>query len=155
MSNKQGIVEKKVFKGNMFGAFNDTDSEEEEEEVLEQKEEVVNEKNITKEQLTYQLTEENDDYGEGWTDVKRKHDVDLIYGKDSWQYKVITNRLIFEDDNQSVLEVFEMKRLYYKFKKAKNNYYRNKLLKKMMWSITNDAWNSIKNMVIEKPRGQR
>ncbi len=150
MSNKQGIVEKKVFKGNMFGAFNDTDSEEEE-EVLEQKEEVVNEKNITKEQLT----EENDDYGEGWTDVKRKHDVDLIYGKDSWQYKVITNRLIFEDDNQSVLEVFEMKRLYYKFKKAKNNYYRNKLLKKMMWSITNDAWNSIKNMVIEKPRGQR
>ena len=149
MSNKQGIVEKKVFKGNMFGAFNDTDSEEE--EVLEQKEEVVDEKNIIKEQLT----EENNDHGEGWTDVKRKHDVDLIYGKDSWQYKVITNRLIFEDDNQSVLEVFEMKRLYYKFKKARNNYYRNKLLKKMMWTITNDAWNSIKNMVIEKPHGLR
>jgi len=45
-----------------------------------------------------------------------------------------------------------LKRLYYKFKKAKNNYYRNKLFVKMMRTITDEAWNSIKNMVVEKSR---
>jgi hypothetical protein len=153
MSNKHSIIEKKVFEGNMFAAFDNSDSEEElkeKTEKTENNEEVI--ENIEKnniDKLNVVINQEEDD-SIGWTKVKRKHDVDLIYGRDTWQYKVITNRLIFEDDNQSVLEVFELKRFYYKFKKAKNNYYRNKLFSKMMRTITEEAWNSIKNMVIEK-----
>ena len=148
MSNKQSIIEKKVFEGNMFAGFEYSDSEEEVEDKIETNIEVETNVDVeTKEDIN-----QVEDNGVGWTEVKRKHDVDLLYGRDTWQYKVITNRLIFEDDNQSVLEVFELKRFYYKFKKAKNNYYRNKLFKKMMWTITEEAWNSIKNMVIEKTR---
>lgn len=148
MSNKQSIIEKKVFEGNMFAGFEYSDSEEDVEDKIETNIEVETNVDVeTKEEIN-----QVEDNGVGWTEVKRKHDVELLYGRDTWQYKVITNRLIFEDDNQSVLEVFELKRFYYKFKKAKNNYYRNKLFKKMMWTITEEAWNSIKNMVIEKTR---
>lgn len=152
MSNKQSIIEKKVFEGNMFSGFEYSDSEEEVEEKTETNVEVVENMETNVEFEPNEESNQVEDDGVGWTDVKRKHDVDLIYGSDTWQYKAITNRLIFEDDNQSVLEVFELKRLYYKFKKAKNNYYRNKLFVKMMRTITDEAWNSIKNMVVEKSR---
>lgn len=152
MSNKQSIIEKKVFEGNMFAGFEYSDSEEEVEEKTETNVELEQNVETNVDVETKEEINQVEDNGVGWTEVKRKHDVELLYGRDTWQYKVITNRLIFEDDNQSVLEVFELKRFYYKFKKAKNNYYRNKLFKKMMWTITEEAWNSIKNMVIEKTR---
>lgn len=151
MSKNTNIVDfKQRQQGNMFDGFDVSEDEESEnEEVIETKKEEVISSNYTYEGEE-KIVEDTEEAEDEWTEVKRKHDVDLIYPRGTWQYKVITNRYIFEDDCQLVLDVFEIKKLFYKFKKAKNNYIRNKLFRRLLRVITDEAWESIKNMVIEK-----
>jgi hypothetical protein len=151
MSKNTNIVDfKQRQQGNMFDGFDVSEDEESEnEEVIETKKEEVISSNYTYEGEE-KIVEDTEEAEDEWTEVKRKHDVDLIYPRGTWQYKVITNRYIFEDDGQLVLDVFEIKKLFYKFKKAKNNYIRNKLFRRLLRVITDEAWESIKNMVIEK-----
>lgn len=154
MSRNTNIIDfKERQQGNMFDGFDVSEDEESENDVSE-KEEVIS-SNYTYEEEPNLVEEAKDakDAKDDWTEVKRKHDVDLIYPRGTWQYKVITNRYIFEDDGQFVLDVFEIKKLFFKFKKAKNNYVRNKLFRRLKRVITDEAWESIKNMVIE--RGSR
>lgn len=154
MSRNTNIIDfKERQQGNMFDGFDVSEDEEYENDVSE-KEEVIS-SNYTYEEEPNLVEEAKDakDAKDDWTEVKRKHDVDLIYPRGTWQYKVITNRYIFEDDGQFVLDVFEIKKLFFKFKKAKNNYVRNKLFRRLKRVITDEAWESIKNMVIE--RGSR
>lgn len=91
-----------------------------------------------------------DYYEDGWEDVKTKNDCKLHYGENSWQYKMINDLYIFKDDGSAVLDVFDLTRLNRKFNRAKNNYYRNKYIKKMMKTITEKSWESIKDIVVEK-----
>ena len=156
MSKNTNIIDfKQRQQGNMFDGFDVSEDEESEnEEVIETKKEEVISSNYTYEEE--EKIVENVEEAEGeWTEVKRKHDVNLIYPRGTWQYKVITNRYIFEDDGQLVLDVFEIKKLFYKFKKAKNNYIRNKLFRRLQRVITDEAWESIKNMVVEKGSRKR
>lgn len=153
MSRNTNIIDfKQRQQGNMFDGFNVSEDEEsEDEEVIETKKEEVISSNYSYTEVPNLFEEAKDE----WTEVKRKHDVDLIYPRGTWQYKVITNRYIFEDDGQLVLDVFEIKKLFYKFKKAKNNYIRNKLFRRLKRVITDEAWESIKNMVIERGNRKR
>ena len=156
MSKNTNIIDfKQRQQGNMFDGFDVSEDEESEnEEVIETKKEEVISSNYTYEEE--EKIVENVEEAEGeWTEVKRKHDVNLIYPRGTWQYKVITNRYIFEDDGQLVLDVFEIKKLFYKFKKTKNNYIRNKLFRRLQRVITDEAWESIKNMVVEKGSRKR
>ena len=156
MSRNTNIIDfKQRQQGNMFDGFDISENEESEnDEVIETKKEEIISSNFTYEEET-NVVEEAEDAKDEWTEVKRKHDVDLIYPRGTWQYKVITNRYIFEDDGQLVLDVFEIKKLFYKFKKAKNNYIRNKLFRRLKRVITDEAWESIKNMVIERSSRKR
>lgn len=151
MSKNTNIVDfNQRQQGNMFDGFDVSEDEvSENEEIIETKKEEVISSNYTYEEDEKIVEDKEEAKGE-WTEVKRKHDVDLICPRGTWQYKVITNRYIFEDDGQLVLDVFEIKKLFYKFKKAKNNYIRNKLFRRLLRVITDEAWESIKNMVIEK-----
>ena len=153
MSRNTNIIDfKEKQQCNMFDGFDVSEDEESEnEEVIETKKEEVISSNYTYEEEEKIVEEAKDE----WTEVKRKHDVDLIYPRGTWQYKVITNRYIFEDDGQFVLDVFEIKKLFYKFKKAKNNYIRNKLFRRLKRVITDEAWESIQNMVIERGNRKR
>lgn len=158
MSRNTNIIDfKQSQRGNMFNGFDVSEDEESEnEEVIEtkKKEEIVlSNYTYEEEKKNTEETEDTKDSKDEWIEVKRKHDVDLIYHRGTWEYKVITNRYIFEDDGQFVLDVFEIKKLFFKFKKAKNNYVRNKLFRRLKRVITDEAWESIKNMVIE--RGSR
>lgn len=154
MSRNTNIIDfKQRQQGNMFDGFDVSEDEESEnEEVIETKKEEVISSNYTYEEETnvVEKVKDTEEAKGKWTEVKRKHDIDLIYPRGTWQYKVITNRYIFEDDGQLVLDVFEIKKLFYKFKKAKNNYIRNKLFRRLKRVITDEAWESIKNMVIER-----
>ena len=89
-------------------------------------------------------------YDDGWEVKKNKNDVKLCFGENTWQYKMINDLYIFKDDGSSVLEVFDLMRMNRKFNKAKNNYYRNKYMKKMMRTISDKSWDSIKDLVVEK-----
>ena len=89
-------------------------------------------------------------YDDGWEVKKNKNDVKLCFGEDTWQYKMINDLYIFKDDGSSVLEVFDLMRMNRKFNKARNNYYRNKYMKKMMRTISDKSWDSIKGLVVEK-----
>lgn len=91
-----------------------------------------------------------DYYDNEWEDVRNKNDCKLHYGENSWQYKMINDLYIFKDDGSGVLDVFNLTRLNEKFNKAKNNYYRNKYINKMMRTITEKSWESIKDIVVEK-----
>lgn len=156
MSKNTNIVDfKQRQQGNMFDGFDVSEDEESEnEEVIETKKEEVISSNYTYEGEE-KIVEDTEEAEDEWTEVKRKHDVDLIYPRGTWQYKVITNRYIFEDDGQLVLDVFEIKKIFYKFKKAKNNYIRNKLFRRLKRVITDEAWESIQNMVIERGNRKR
>ena len=156
MSRNTNIIDfKEKQQGNMFDGFDVSEDEESEnEEVIETKKEEVISSNYTYEEEE-KIDEDTKEAEDEWTEVKRKHDVDLIYPRGTWQYKVITNRYIFEDDGQLVLDVFEIKKLFYKFKKAKNNYIRNKLFRRLKRVITDEAWESIQNMVIERGNRKR
>lgn len=156
MSRNTNIIDfKEKQQGNMFDGFDVSEDEEsEDEEVVETKKEEVISSNYTYEEEE-KIVENTEEAKDEWTKVKRKHDVDLIYPRETWQYKVITNRYIFEDDGQLVLDVFEIKKLFYKFKKAKNNYIRNKLFRRLKRVITDEAWESIQNMVIERGNRKR
>lgn len=152
MSRNTNIIDfKEKQQCNMFDGFDVS----EDEEVVETKKEEVISSNYTYTEVPNEIKEakNTEEAKDKWTEVKRKHDVDLIYPRGTWQYKVITNRYFFEDDGQLVLDVFEIKKLFYKFKKAKNNYIRNKLFRRLKRVITDEAWESIQNMVIE--RGNR
>ena len=154
-SNTNVIDFKRRQQGNIFDGFDISEDEESEnDEVIETKKEEVTSLNYTYEEDENKV-EDTEEIKDEWTKVKRKHDVDLIYPRGTWQYKVITNRYIFEDDGQLVLDVFEIKKLFYKFKKAKNNYIRNKLFRRLKRVITDEAWESIKNMVIERGNRKR
>jgi hypothetical protein len=89
-------------------------------------------------------------YDDGWEVKKNKNDVKLCFGENTWQYKMINDLYIFKDDGSSVLEVFDLMRMNRKFNKARNNYYRNKYMKKMMRTISDKSWDSIKDLVVEK-----
>ena len=89
-------------------------------------------------------------YDDGWEVKKNKNDVKLCFGENTWQYKMINDLYIFKDDGSSVLEVFDLMRMNRKFNKAKNNYYRNKYMNKMMRTISDKSWDSIKDLVVEK-----
>lgn len=159
MSRNTNIIDfKEKQQGNMFDGFDVSEDEESEnEEVIETKKEEVISSNYTYTEVPNEIKEakNTEEAKDKWTEVKRKHDVDLIYPRGTWQYKVITNRYIFEDDGQLVLDVFEIKKLFYKFKKAKNNYIRNKLFRRLKRVITDEAWGSIQNMVIERGNRKR
>lgn len=159
MSRNTNIIDfKQRPQSNMFDGFDVSEDEESEnEEVIETKKEEVISSNYTYTEVPNEIKEakNTEEAKDEWTEVKRKHDVDLIYPRGTWQYKVITNRYIFEDDGQLVLDVFEIKKLFYKFKKAKNNYIRNKLFRRLKRVITDEAWESIQNMVIERGNRKR
>lgn len=111
----------------------------------------VRKKNIQTETET--STEQNsnmDYYEDGWENVKTKNDCKLHFDENSWQYKMINDLYIFKDDGSTVLDVFDLTRLNRKFNRARNNYYRNKYIKKMMKTITEKSWESIKDIVVEK-----
>lgn len=159
MSRNTNIIDfKEKQQGNMFDGFDVSEDEEpEDDDVIETKKEEIISSNYTYTEVPNEIKEakNTEEAKDEWTEVKRKHDVDLIYPRGTWQYKVITNRYIFEDDGQLVLDVFEIKKLFYKFKKAKNNYIRNKLFRRLKRVITDEAWESIKNMVIERGNRKR
>lgn len=111
----------------------------------------VGKKNVRTETET--STEQNsnmDYYEDGWENVKTKNDCKLCFDENSWQYKMINDLYIFKDDGSTVLDVFDLTRLNRKFNSARNNYYRNKYIKKMMKTITEKSWESIKDIVVEK-----
>lgn len=92
---------------------------------------------------------------EGWSEVTRKNDCQLKYDETTWQYKMINDLYIFKDDGTSVLDIFNLSNLNRKYNKAKNNYYRNKYVKRMMKTISNAGWENIKELVTEKYKVSR
>jgi hypothetical protein len=127
---------------------------EEEKELEERKKQgKVRKSEVDTETETETGTEQNsnmDYYENEWEDVKNKNNCKLHFGENSWQYKMINDLYIFKDDGSAVLDVFDLTRLNRKFNKARNNYYRNKYIKKMMKTITEKSWESIKDIVVEK-----
>jgi len=95
---------------------------------------------------------EDDD---GWLDVTRKNDGPLKYDETTWQYKMINDLYIFKDDGTSVLDIFNLSNLNRKYNKARNNYYRNKYVERMMKTISQAGWENIKELVTEKYKVSR
>ena len=91
----------------------------------------------------------------GWLDVTRKNDGPLKYDETTWQYKMINDLYIFKDDGTSVLDIFNLSNLNRKYNKAKNNYYRNKYVERMMKTISQAGWENIKELVTEKYKVSR
>lgn len=92
---------------------------------------------------------------EGWSEVTRKNDGPLKYDETTWQYKMINDLYIFKDDGTSVLDIFNLSNLNRKYNKARNNYYKNKYVKRMMKTISQAGWENIKELVTEKYKVSR
>ena len=156
MSEKQNInniinSNNKYTNQNVFLPLYIPDSDDERELEERKRQGKVRKKTVENESETNAEQDSNMDYyEEGWEDVKTKNDCKLHFGENSWQYKMINDLYIFKDDGSGVLDVFNLTRLNRKFNRAKNNYYRNKYIKKMMRTITEKSWESIKDIVVEK-----
>lgn len=124
------------------------DSEDEAELEKRKKEGKVLSNNVNK--VQFDMVDNMVYYDDGWEVKKNKNDVKLCFDENTWQYKMINDLYIFKDDGSSVLEVFDLMRMNRKFNKANNNYYRNKYMKKMMRTISDKSWDSIKDLVVEK-----
>ena len=94
---------------------------------------------------------------DGWTVVGlksknikyNKNNINLWYSENNWQTKLIKNLFKFKDDNSSVLEKYDLLYLNNNYSGARNNYYRNRCIMKMMLIITEKEWDNIKDLVYE------
>lgn len=80
---------------------------------------------------------------------KPKTHVGLWYNDESWQYKLVNDLYVFKENNNSVLEKYDISFVKKMFQNAKNNYKRNKAYYKLMQVITLNEWDQLKDKVRE------
>lgn len=90
---------------------------------------------------------------EGWTVTPKKgrsniksdkikfvrKDTNLWYDENSWQHKVLTNQLKYED-GKTVSEKFNLENICKRYLDSKNNFHKNKNFKDLMKIITHEIW---------------
>jgi hypothetical protein len=112
--------------------------------------EVIENDDTDNKQHNLKLEDKFEENNNNWVDIVKKNDKKLSYDETTWQYKMINNLYIFKDDGKSVLDIFNIMYLHYKYNKAKNNYYKNVCLKKLTNIITETTWENMKHLVVEK-----
>ena len=104
------------------------------------------EKNISKPTITNSTIINNKVRKNKFNFKYQENRIKLWYDENSWQYKLITDQYVF-NDNSSVLEKYDLLYLKSLFINEKNNFIKNKCYIKLMLYITNTEWNIIKNLV--------
>ena len=80
--------------------------------------------------------------------LKERKKASLWYDENSWQYKVITEKVKFKDGT-SITEKYNLGELVKMYSEAKNNYRKNGITGKMLRIITKSEWNDIKDNIEE------
>lgn len=80
--------------------------------------------------------------------IEERKKANLWYDENSWQYKVITEKVKFKDGT-SITEKYNLGELVKMYSEAKNNYRKNGITGKMLRIITKSEWNDIKDNVEE------
>ena len=80
--------------------------------------------------------------------IEERKNVNLWYDSNSWEYKVLTNKYKF-NDGSSVVEKYNLEELVQMYSKAKSNYKKNGITRKMLGILTKSEWENIKNDVQE------
>ena len=70
-----------------------------------------------------------------------KTKVKLWYDKDSWQHNVLINNYIYED-NTDVSSKFDLSELVEEYSKAKSNYDKNGVIRKLTKVVNDEKWNT-------------
>ncbi len=72
-----------------------------------------------------------------------RKDSNLWYDEDSWQHKILTNQLKYED-GKTVSEKFGLENICKRYSDSKNNFHKNRNFKDLMKVITREVWNEEK-----------
>ena len=72
-----------------------------------------------------------------------RKDTNLWYDENSWQHKILTNQLKYED-GKTVSEKFGLDNICKRYLDSKNNFHKNRNFKDLMKVITREVWNEEK-----------